>query len=91
MSVGVEGAVANGCSTRRCRLLPSRVRLGCRVARSPVPRRNERFADGLVVRTFTMSTSTARPFEVAALDLYPVVDCRIMKKDTRWKHQALVR
>ena len=54
---------------------------------------HERFADGLVVQTFTISGIDEHdtPFEVAAVDLYPVVDGRIAKKDTYWKHQALVR
>ena len=54
---------------------------------------NERFAVGLVVQTFTISGINERgmPFEVAAVDLYPIVDDRIAKKDTYWKHQALVR
>ena len=50
----------------------------------------ERFTDGLVVQTFTISGVDERgaAFNVAAVDLYPIENGLITKKDTYWKHES---
>jgi len=46
----------------------------------------ERYTEGFVTQTFTISgVDSGRPFKVAAVDLYTIVDGRIAKKDTYWK------
>ena len=50
----------------------------------------ERFAPRLVVQTFRMSAidvNAGRTFKVAAVDLYDIMDGRILTKSTYWKYQ----
>ena len=45
--------------------------------------------DDLLVQTFTISgKEDGQPFHARAVDLYPVVDGRIARKDTYWKSLA---
>ena len=49
----------------------------------------ERFAPNLVTQSFRMSAinvEDGKPFKVDAVDLYDVVDGRILTKSTYWKH-----
>ena len=49
----------------------------------------ERATDDLLVQTFTISgSSDGEPFHAKAVDLYPVRDGRITRKDTFWKQLA---
>ena len=47
----------------------------------------ERFTDDLIVQTFTVSgvDATGRRFSSDAVDLYPLRDGRITRKQTYWK------
>ena len=50
----------------------------------------ERFAPRLVVQTFRMSAidvNDGRTFKVDAVDLYDIMDGRILTKSTYWKYQ----
>ena len=50
----------------------------------------ERFAPRLVVQTFRLSAidvKEGRTFKVAAVDLYDIMDGRILTKSTYWKYQ----
>jgi ketosteroid isomerase-like protein len=51
----------------------------------------ERYGDGLIVQTFVVSGVDAggRPFNNAAVDLYPVRDGLIAAKQTYWKQPGL--
>jgi ketosteroid isomerase-like protein len=52
----------------------------------------ERFAPNLVTQSFRMSAinvGDGKPFKVDAVDLYDVVDGRILTKSTYWKYQQL--
>jgi len=47
----------------------------------------ERSADDLLVQTFVIQgAEDGTPFHAKAVDLYPVVDGRIARKDTYWKY-----
>ena len=47
----------------------------------------ERSAGDVLVQTFTISgEEDGVPFHARAVDLYPVVDGRITRKDTYWKY-----
>lgn len=50
----------------------------------------ERYTDDMVVQTFVVSgvDATGRRFHNAAVDLYPVRDGRIARKQTYWKQPA---
>ena len=49
----------------------------------------ERVAGDLLVQTFTIEGSEqGTPFHAQAVDLYPVQDGRIVRKDTYWKYLA---
>ncbi len=50
----------------------------------------ERFTDDLVVQTFVVSglDGSGRRFHNAAVDLYPIRDGRIARKQTYWKQPA---
>lgn len=49
----------------------------------------ERAASDLLVQTFTVSgREDGRPFHARAVDLYPVRDGRITRKDTFWKQSV---
>lgn len=50
----------------------------------------ERYTDDLVVQTFVVSgvDSRGRRFHNAAVDLYPIRDGRIARKQTYWKQPA---
>ena len=46
--------------------------------------------DDLLVQTFHISgKEDGQPFNARAVDLYPVIDGRIARKDTYWKYQPL--
>jgi len=53
----------------------------------------ERSAGDLLVQTFSISgvegssADAGTPFQARAVDLYPVIDGRITRKDTYWKYQ----
>ncbi len=50
----------------------------------------ERYTDDMVVQTFVVSgvDSTGRRFSSAAVDLYPLRDGRIARKQTYWKQDG---
>lgn len=52
----------------------------------------ERFTADLIVQTFSVSGVNERgeAFDVAAVDLYPIEQGRIARKDTYWKQASVV-